>query len=330
MPIATPLFCGDRTLRRRETSGICRYRPRTGILLAMADDSDMAERTHRSLLQRLLFVDSLAPASLPAPRPQEQIVITALMRRQPEVSSRWFRRCIEKELCNRLHERRHELNLASVKIYRDASARGLLSLFLQFTRSHGYTAFLCRVLRRPAPSPYRIPYGVLYDNVVQLVFADEPTSGRLEEVRTLLHSPDLACAECTVLVSDRQYVVYDNKTPGDEKRRVNICFLVNRPRNMSRDTCQSYWRTRHADLALRNMNYLRLTRYLQVHSAGSPPHGYDDSYDGVVYAEKSSRARLLLELGKPDSFRFNNTVVIDETNFTECTPIMLLSLASGF
>ena len=99
---------------------------------------------------------------------------------------------------------------------------------------------------------------------------------------------------------------------------------------MSRDTCQSYWRTQHADLALRNMRYLGLTRYLQVHSAQSPPQGYDDNYDGVVYAEKSSLARLIFELGKPDSFRFNNTVVIDETNFTECTPIMLLRLASAF
>ena len=296
----------------------------------MADDPDMAERTHCSLLQRALFVDSVTPTSLPAPRPLERTVITALMRRQPEVSTRWFRRCIEKELFGRLHGRRRELGLASVKIYRDASTRGLLSLFLQFTRSHGYTAFLCRVLRRRAPSPYRIPYGVLYDIVIQIVFTDEPTSDRLDEVRTLLHSPDLACVECTALVSNRQYVVYDNETPGDEKRRVNICFLVNRPHSMSRDACQSYWRTRHADLALRNMSYLRLTRYLQVHSAGTPPHGYDDSYDGIVFAEKSSRARLLLELGKPDSFRFNNTVVIDETNFTECTPIMLLSLASGF
>ena len=27
---------------------------------------------------------------------------------------------------------------------------------------------------------------------------------------------------------------------------------------------------------------------------------------------------------------FNNTIVIDETNFTECTPIMLLRLASAW
>jgi hypothetical protein len=62
----------------------------------------------------------------------------------------------------------------------------------------------------------------------------------------------------------------------------------------------------------------------------APPAEFDDIYDGVVYAEKSSLGRLMIELGKPDSFRFNNTVVIDETNFTECTPIMLLRLASAW
>ena len=99
---------------------------------------------------------------------------------------------------------------------------------------------------------------------------------------------------------------------------------------MTREACQAYWRSSHADLALRNMQYLGLSRYLQVHTRESPGAGFDDTYDGVVYAEKSSLARLIFELAKPDSFRFNNTIVIDETNFTECTPIMLLRLASAW
>lgn len=293
----------------------------------MADDDGKA---NQGLLQRLLFVDSRVPTSLPAPRPHDRTVITALMKRRPEVSSRWFRRCIEKDLAGRLGDQRGALGLASVQVYRDVSAGGTLAFVLQLTRSHAYTAFLCRVLKRSAPPPFRLPYRVLYDNVVQIVFAGEPTRAQREGVLALLRSPDLPCAKCTALVSDRQYTVYDNGLPRDERRRVNICFLVNRPREMSRDACQSYWRTRHADLALRNMRYLGLTRYLQVHTTGSPQMGFDDSYDGVVYAEKSSLARLMFELGKPDSFRFNNTVVIDETNFTECTPIMLLRLAADW
>jgi hypothetical protein len=171
---------------------------------------------------------------------------------------------------------------------------------------------------------------VLYDNVVQITFERHPESSQLDGVLGLLRSPEISAAECTVLASVRQYTVYDAHPGGSESKRVVICFLVNRPKGSTRDACQAYWRTRHADLALRNMTYLGLTRYLQVHTRKSPGTGLDDTYDGVVYAEKSSLGRLLLELAKPDSFRFNNTVVIDETNFTECTPIMLLRLSSGW
>jgi len=292
--------------------------------------SNNRENGARGWLQRLLFVDSLAPTSLPAPRAHDRTVITALMRRLPDVSSKEFRRRIEKDLANRLREARGELGLASVKIYRDVSAGGTLSFFLQLTRSRGYTAMLCRVLGKSAPSPYRIPYGVLYDNVAQIGFEEQPTPTQLKDVQALLRGPDVPAAECIIVASKRQYTIYDNHSTRDEAKRVDICFLVSRPWAMSREDCQEYWRTRHADLALRNIKYLGLTRYLQVHTTASPPLGFDDIYDGVVYAEKSSLARLMFELAKPSSFRFNNTVVIDETNFTECTPIMLLRLASAW
>ncbi|MEJ2238456.1 MAG: hypothetical protein P8X82_09185 [Gemmatimonadales bacterium] len=290
----------------------------------------MGVHISRGWLGRLLFVDSVSATSLPAPRAQERMVITALMRRRSGISSRSFRRCIEGDLADKLGEQRGELGLDSVKVFRDVSAGGILSFFLQLTRSHGYTAFLCRVLGRPAPSPYRIPYGTLYDNVVQISFAGKPDATQLKEVQALLRGPDVPAAECTILASDRQYTIYDNGSTRDERERVNICFLVNRPWEMTREACQTYWRTRHADLALRNIKYLGLTRYRQVHTMDSPPLGFDDIYDGIVYAEKSSLARLMFELGKPNSFRFNNTVVIDETHFTECTPIMLLQLASAW
>lgn len=288
------------------------------------------EKGTRGRLQRLLFVDSLAPTSHPAPRAHDRMVITALMRRRSGISARSFRRLIENDLADRLREQRGDLGLTSVKVYRDVSAGGILSFFLQLTRSHGYTAFLCRILRKTAPPPYRIPYGVLYDNVVQISFEENPAPSHLKAVLTLLRGPDAPDSECTVLASNRQYTVYDSYSSRDERNRVDICFLVNRPRAMTRDACQTYWRTRHADLALRNMKHLGLTRYLQVHTMEAPPAEFDDIYDGVVYAEKSSLGRLMIELGKPDSFRFNNTVVIDETNFTECTPIMLLRLASAW
>jgi hypothetical protein len=291
---------------------------------------DHAEQVRQPWSQRLLFVDSQEPTSLPAPRAHERFVITALMRCGSDISAGHFRRRIEVDLAARLRERQVDLGLASLKIFRDVSAGGILSFFLQLTRSHGYTAFLCRVLRRSAPPPYRIPYGVLYDNVVQINFEGSPDSSQVDAVLALLRSSEFSTSQCTVLASANQYTVYDSHPTRDERKRVDICFLVNRPKGMTREACQAYWRSSHADLALRNMQYLGLTRYLQVHTRESPGTGFDDTYDGVVYAEKSSLTRLIFELAKPNSFRFNNTIVIDETNFTECTPIMLLRLASAW
>jgi len=292
--------------------------------------ADSAERNQRTWAQRLLFVESTAPTSLPGPRAHERFVITALLRRGDGISSRAFRARVENDLASGLRDARDELGIASLKIFRDVSAGGILSFFLQVTRSHGYTAFLCRVLRRASPPPYRLRYGVLYDNVVQITFDENPGRSQIDAVLALLRGSEVPASECTILGSNKQYTVYDGQSARDERKRINICFLVNRPGGMTRDASQAYWHTRHADLALRNMPYLGLTRYLQVHTMETPEVGLDDTYDGVVYAEKSSRARLLLELAKPNSFRFNNTIIIDETNFTECTPIMLLQLAAGW
>lgn len=292
--------------------------------------AQLENQEKRTWPQRLLFVDSLAPTPLPRPRAHEEFVITALLRRGAGISASAFRGSIERDLAARLRDARAELGLASLKVFRDVSARGILSFFLQLTRSRAYTAFLCRVLGRASPPRYRLRYGVLYDSVLQLTFDGNPEPSRIDAALALLRDPGLRASECIVLGSERQYTVYDGQSARDERKRIDICFLVNRPDGTTRDACQAYWRTRHADLALRNMRYLGLTRYLQVHTMETPQIGLDDSYDGVVYAEKSSRARLLLELAKPDSFRFNNTIVIDETNFTECTPIMLLRLAAAW
>lgn len=292
--------------------------------------SEHADQHPQSWMQRLLFVDSLAPTPLPAPRAHDRFVVTALLRRRADIVSRAFRRHIENELAAKLGDDRRRLGLDSLKVYRDASAGGALSFCLQLTRSHGYTAFLCRVLQKAAPPPYRIRYGVLFDSVVQMTFGRHPEPSQVESLLALLRDPRVPASESMLLASTRQYTVYDGGSTSDERERVIICFLINRPNGMSRDESQAYWRTRHADLALRNMKYLGLTRYIQVHTATSPGAGFDDRYDGVVYAEKSSLARLLFELAKPSSFRFNNTVVIDETHFTECTPIMLLKLATSW
>lgn len=292
--------------------------------------AEHADRRSPSWLQRLLFVDETDPTSLSPPRAHERFVLTALLKRRPGVAPGAFRRQVAVTLAEKLSTRRGELGIESLRVYRDASAGGLLSLFLQLTRSRGYTALLCRVLGRAPPPPFRIRYGVIYDAIVQMAFEEAPAPPGFDAVVQLLRSPGISAAEPVLLGSTRQYTVYDACSDSDERERINICFLVNRPGGMTRETCQAYWHTRHADLALRNMRYLNLTRYLQVHTMPAPAPGCDDTYDGVVYAEKRSLGRLLIELAKPDSFRFNNTVVIDETHFTECTPIMLMRLETAW
>lgn len=284
------------------------------------------EPLSRRWVNRALFVEAPRDTPVPTKTAHRDFVLTALLRRAPERPLAAFLDGIDRRVCDELRRRREACGIRSLRMLADASLGGALDLFLQFTRSYSYTAWLNRRLGRPAPDAYRIRYGSLYDAVVELTFAAAPDRAALDSVLEVLRDEALGCAERTILPSERQYTIYDAESDVDEDKRVNICFLVSRPAGMTRSQCQRYWRSQHADLALRNMRYLGLTRYLQVHTANERIEGLDDDFDGVVYAEKPSRARLMVDLMKPDSFRFNNTVVIDETNFTFCTPIMLLAL----
>lgn len=138
---------------------------------------------------------------------------------------------------------------------------------------------------------------------------------------------DAAMFERPVLIgSGFQVQVYDADVDSDVAKRVNVCFLIHRPPGMSREACQSYWSHQHAALALDNLRYNPLTRYRQVHTVPTPPAGLDDSYDGVVFAEKQSIGHLLLQLSQINTARFNNTAVVDESQFTCATPVLLMQL----
>ena len=142
-------------------------------------------------------------------------------------------------------------------------------------------------------------------------------------VRAILDAPE-AFDPPVLIGSGVQVRVYDGDSTSDLAKRVNICFLVRRPPDVTRAACQDYWRHQHAHLALENMQYLRLTRYRQVHTMAVPLPGLDDTFDGVVYAEKRSFLQLFLDLLKPNTARFNSTVVVDECHFTDSTPVTLM------
>lgn len=279
----------------------------------------------QTLTQRLLLPE--VPPS-PANRIQgtdEQNVVTALLKRRRGTSAHTFTDALLNRVGPALFSHKGDWNIASVRVMGAATLSKPLVFFFELTRTHAVASGLCQIAGHPTPEPYRLKLRPLYDALLELQFTGPPVPAAIQGVRATLEEAGVVDTT-TLLGSGFQVRVYDGNSPSDVMNRVNICFLVNRPPGMSREACQLYWRTQHAELALANMRYLNLTRYRQVHTLETQPAGLDDVYDGVVYAEKSSFARLLRDVLTPSSALFNNTVVVDECNFTHATPVMLMRL----
>jgi hypothetical protein len=183
---------------------------------------------------------------------------------------------------------------------------------------------LSRCWGQPRPAPYRTTYGIIYDAVLHLRFARRPDTEQTNELLTILGSPRLPVKDRLILGSDRQYTIFDAELNTDERKRVNMCFLIRRHPEMTRENCQSYWRTEHASLALNNMRHLGLSRYIQVHTMATRDVRFDDDFDGIVYAEKPSLTTFLREFFTWRAIRVNNIFVMDEMKFTFNTPVMLM------
>ena len=280
-------------------------------------------------LRRLVFVQAPADPSNRIEGTDEQFVVTALLRRGPNASARALTDALLNRVGPALSSRRTDWNIASVHLLCGVRMSRPLVFFFEVTRTHTVAAWLCRLAGRPAPEPYRLALTPLYDAIVELRFTREPGPLAIQGIRDLLNEAG-AFNPAIVLGSTSQVRVFDGHSASSVRDRVNICFLINRPPGMSREACQTYWRTQHAALALDNMRYMRLTRYRQVHTLAAPPAGMDDRYDGVVYAEKASFAQLVRDLTAVATARFNNTVVVDECRFTQATPVMLMRLVGAW
>jgi hypothetical protein len=281
--------------------------------------------TTRPLAQRLLLPEVPPSSANRIQGTDEKFVVTALLKRRRGTSVRVFTNTLMNGVGPALLSRRDDWNIAGVRIMGAASLSRPLVFFFELTRTFAVASRLCRIAGHPVPEPYRLKLTPLYDALLELQFTEPPGPAVIQGVRAVLE--EAGTFDATALLgSGFQVRVYDASSPSDVMNRVDICFLVNRPPGMTRDACQLYWRTQHAELALANMRYLNLTRYRQVHTLETPPAGLDDLYDGVVYAEKSSFARLLRDVLTPSSALFNNTVVVDECNFTHATPVMLMRL----
>ena len=280
-------------------------------------------------LRRLAFVQAPANPSNRLEGTDEQFVVTALLRRRRKASARAFADALLNGVGPAVVSHKAEWNITRVNVLRGVRLSRPLVFFFEATRTHAVAAWLCRLVGQPPPAPYRLGLEPLYDAILEVRFNQRPGTPAIQAIRELLQ--ETAAFDVPVLLgSELQVRVFDSHSTSDISDRVNIVFLVNRPAGMSRETCQRYWQTEHARLALDNMRYMRLTRYRQVHTLASAPPGLDDRYDGVVYAEKASVRQLVRDLTAINTARFNNTVVVDECHFTQATPVMLMRSVGGW
>ena len=282
----------------------------------------------RQLARRLMFVQAPA-SSIRIEGTDEQFVVTALLRRGRKTSARALTGALLNRVGPALSARKAEWNIASIHVLRGVRMSRPLVFFFEVTRTHAVAAWLCRLVGQPAPAPFHLGLEPLYDALLEVRFTQSPGTPAIQGIREILQEADVFDIP-VMLGSAFQVRVFDGHSTSDVSDRVNIVFLVNRPPGMSREACQRYWRTQHAQLALDNMRYMRLTRYRQVHTLASPLPGLDDRYDGVVYAEKASVPQLVRDLAAINTARFNNTVVVDECHFTQATPVMLMRLVRAW
>ena len=286
--------------------------------------SGTSGRRVRSLAHRVCFV-AAAPrsASTRIAGTDEQFVITALLNGQDAARSRRLATVLRDEVGPALAARKAAWHLDRIIIQHGVPMSRPIVFFFELTRTHANASWLCRIAGQPEPPPYHIDLCPLFEAMIELRFTATPSPAVIAEIRAILDAP-AAFDPPVLLGSELQVRVYDGESTSEVLKRVNICFLVRRPPNVTRAACQDYWRHQHAHLALENMPYLRLTRYRQVHTMAVPLPGLDDTFDGVVYAEKRSFLQLFLDLLKPNTARFNSTVVVDECHFTDSTPVTLM------
>ena len=278
----------------------------------------------KDLLRRLLFVHAPGHSSRHIKGTDDDLIVTALIDRVHDRPVRALLTALESDVVPWLAAAAPG-GLRAVRLFGPPAFERAVVFFMETTRSYRMTAALRQLEGDAPPAPYHLAVTPLYDAIVELRFGAWPAPAALDEIRRLLSPPDLV-RSVALVGSGHQVEVYDSGSHLDEESRVNICFLIRRPPGMSREACQQYWSHQHAQLALDNMRYLGLTRYRQVHSLLTPLPGLDDLYDGVVYAEKASMSRLLRDLLKINTARFNDTVVVDESHFTHATPVMLMRL----
>ena len=265
------------------------------------------------LFRRLLFVEHPATDHMPVAGEANGFVLTGLVPRG--VTPRRAARSLEQALT--ASDDRWGATHTTVLASR-WWMRGMAAILL-FTRRYRVATWFCKLRRQPGPPRYDEDWVTPFVAAVELRFDERPSDDAMALAMATLGAETKA----VWVASDHQVVVYEAE-PRPPKPAY-ISFLVHRPPSLTRESCQAFWQTTHAQLVLHNLDYLRLDEYRQVHTVALPPAGCDDRFDGIVWAQKHSVWALLAQLVQPNAFRFDNSLVVNETNFTYDTPALVLA-----
>jgi hypothetical protein len=277
----------------------------------------------------LLFVESPAVPPLPIAGTDREFIVTVLLNLHRGITLAQLSRVLLKQIGPALSKPRPDWPIESISLFRGVRMSRPIVFFFELTRTRPVAAWLCSIAGESEPPPFHLSLCPQYEAIVELRFREPVGAAALAQLRDLLHTCGIF-NEPLLIGSEFQVRVYESGASGHVAKRVDICFLLRRPPGVTREACQTYWRESHAQLALHNMNYLRLTRYRQVHTLPTPPPGLDDTFDGVVYAEKPSFRQLFFDLLKPNTARFNSAIVVDECHFTDATPVTLMQRIGGW
>ena len=266
----------------------------------------------RSLLRRLLFVKNHTFEAEQLAGTGDAFLLTGLVEGSGLRRRRAARHQV-KVFAEQAAAHRDDWKLDTIETFK--STLRWFDAIMRFTRTNTVVRFLCWLAATPPPPPFDLAVSPRVDAAVEIRFQQRPDDAVLDQITS--SSPNIDW-----IASEEQVIVYDQG--GRAHKSVYQCFLVFHLPMMSRASCQQYWRTQHAQFVLYNMNYLRLTKYRQVHTAAVAPPGCIDTFDGVVWARKASRWAVIRQVLHINAFRFNNALVVDETNFTYATRAFLL------
>lgn len=208
-----------------------------------------------------------------------------------------------------------DLGGPAIRVYRNITRLGAAPFTVFRTRPA--LRFLGSLWDRPTPPYFDAHVMPHFDGMIELIFPDVVDHSVLALVERLR----LVCEEVVTWECDRRYVIIPS--PSTTADSVFLTVIPRTPWNRTRKDAQHYWIEKHAPLVFDNADHTRMCGYEQVHTTLATDSPFDNTYEGVAYIEFRCLRDFLLQSLRPDTLRFNNTLVVDEMNLTVNSEISL-------